>query len=134
MTKLNTIEGINFVAVERLHAADITSVEDLLSVGCNKSGRKALAQQVGVTAGHILGWINRADLARVKGIGGEYADLLEAAGVCTVPDLAKQDAVDLHKTLQLVNRAKKLVKRVPSISRVETWVVLASKLPSIIEL
>ena len=134
MAKLDKIEGIGFIAVERFHAIGINSMDALLIAGRTKSGRKALAQKVKVTERRIAGWVNRADLARVKGIGAEYADLLEAAGVQTVPDLAEQVAETLHKALHSINRAKKLVKRVPSISRVEVWITLAKELPAIVEL
>ncbi len=133
MTQLNTIEGIGYVAAERLQDNGVTSVEALLEVGRHLEGRKKLAQHVGVTTRRMTGWVNRADLARVKGIGSEYADLLEAAGVCTVPDLAQQASSDLHKKLQKINRLKKLVRRVPSQTRIDSWILLAKELPAVIE-
>ncbi len=133
MTRLNTIEGIGYVASERLHEIGITSVEALLEAGRTVQSRKELAHHVGVTASRMTGWVNRADLARVKGVGSEYADLLEAAKVHTVPDLANQDATPLHKKLQQINRLKRLVRRVPSQSRIATWIDLAKELPAVIE-
>lgn len=133
MTKLNTIEGIGYVTTERLHAIGITSVEALLEHGRTPQTRRDIAQKIGVTMSRLSGWVNRADLARVKGIGGEYADLLDAAGVVTVPDLAKQTPDLLHQQLQRINRTKRLVRRVPSKRRLEVWIELATELPPVVE-
>ena len=81
----------------------------------------------------ILKWTNRADLARVKGIGGEYADLLEAAGVDTVPELATRKPANLVAKLHEVNEEKKLVRKLPTENQVEGWVAQAKELPRVIE-
>lgn len=132
MARLDTIEGIGLRFAERFHAMGITSVEALLEAGRTPEQRKLLAQQIGVTANRMTGWVNRADLARVKGIGSEYADLLEAAGVHTVPELAKHQADELHAALKTINRVKRLVRRVPSLNRLETWITLAQTLPAVV--
>ena len=106
------------------------SQEDLLVAGSTPKARKELAAKTGISGKLLLEWINRADLARVKGIGEEYADLLELAGVDTVPELARRNAVNLHKKLIEVAEAKKnVVRRVPAASEVTKWVAAAKELP-----
>jgi len=129
MTKLSTIEGIGDTYAETLKSAGVTSIENLLEKGSTPSGRKSLAEASGLSGKLLLGWINRADLFRVKGIGEEYADLLEKAGVDTVPELAQRSPANLTKKMVEVNEKKKLVRKVPVQSMVEGWVAQAKKLP-----
>lgn len=133
MTKLTKIEGIGLVAATKLQSAGVDSVEKLLNVGKTPQGRKQLVEQTGLSHKRILGWVNRADLARIKGIGEEYADLLEAAGVDTVPALARRNPENLHAKLKEVNSMKKLVRRIPAVTRVRGWVEQAQELPRLIE-
>ena len=133
MAKLDSIEGIGLRSVQLLAGAGVHSVEHLLAAGRTPDGRRSLSVQAGVTSRHIFGWVKRADLARIKGVGGEYADLLEAAGIHTVPDLADQSPTELRESLNKVNKSKRLVKRVPSISRIEQWVNEAKRLPKLID-
>lgn len=133
MTKLTKIEGIGQSSAAKLMAAGITSVEALLEAGNTPSGRKALVNQVQISRRLILKWVNRADLSRIKGIGEEYADLLEASGVDTVPDLARRNSENLHVKLKEVNRNRRLVRRVPTVRQVTSWVAQAAQLPRIIE-
>ena len=129
MTKLSEIEGIGAVYEEKLKAAGIKSIEDLLEKGRTKKHRVNLTEISGVSDMLILEWLNRADLARVKGIGSEYADLLEASGVDTVPELARRSPQNLVEKMADVNEAKKLVRRLPVLSQVESWVAQAKELP-----
>ncbi len=133
MAKLNVIEGIGNVSRTRLETAGVDTVEKLLELGKTQHGRQSLSGQTGLSSRRILNWVNRADLARVNGIGEEYADLLEAAGVSNVPNLAEKDATHLHARLKEVNNMKRLVRRVPAISRVSNWVQQARELPAVIE-
>jgi len=132
MTHLSEIEGIGATYTEKLEAADIHSIEKLLELGCEKKARKELAEQTGISEKLILNWVNRADLARVKGIGTQYADLLEHAGVDTVPELAQRRPDNLHAKMQEVNETKKLVRSLPALSQVEKWVAQAKELPRMI--
>lgn len=77
----------------------------------------------------ILGWANRADLTRIKGVSTQYADLLECAGVDTVPELKQRNAENLHAKMAQVNEDKNLVRKVPALSQVESWVEQAKDLP-----
>jgi predicted flap endonuclease-1-like 5' DNA nuclease len=80
----------------------------------------------------ILKWVNHIDLYRVKGIGSEYAELLEQSGVDTVVELATRNPANLYQTLVSVNEAKKLVRKLPVLSQVEDWVNQAKNLPRVV--
>lgn len=133
MTKLVEIEGIGETYAQKLVAAGIASQEDLLGQGHTRKGRADLSEKSEISEKLILGWVNRADLARVKGIGEEYADLLEQAGVDTVPELAQRNAENLHAKMEEINETKNLVRRVPSQNEVADWVAQAKELPRVIE-
>ncbi|MEO0972129.1 MAG: DUF4332 domain-containing protein [Pseudomonadota bacterium] len=132
MTKLTEIEGIGQVYAEKLSADGIATTEKLLEAGCTRSGRKKISTQCDISEKLVLKWVNRADLARVKGIGEEYADLLELAGVDTVPELAQRNAANLHAKMAEVNEEKKAVRQLPSAEKVAAWVAQAKELPRVV--
>lgn len=132
MTKLVEVEGIGEVFDAKLEAAGVHSIEQLLQMGATRKGREDLSESSGVSEKLILKWVNRADLARIKGIGSEYADLLEVAGVDSVPELAQRNAEHLIAKLTEVNTAKKLTRRLPTASEVADWVEQAKKLPRVV--
>lgn len=132
MAKLADIEGIGKTYAAKLKKAGVGSQTGLLKLCCEKKGRKKVAAASGLSEKQILEWVNRADLARVKGIGGQYADLLEAAGVDSVPELGNRNAVNLHKKMAEVNAKKKLVRQLPSDSQVANWVKQAKKLKRVV--
>lgn len=74
-----------------------------------------------------------ADLFRISGVGQEFAELLEAAGVDTVPELAQRNAENLTAKMEEVNEAKKLTRRTPSLKEVEKWIAEAKSLPRELE-
>ncbi len=129
MKKLTQIEGIGAVYGQKLQQAGVGTIENLLEQGASPGGRKEIAQKAGVSEKQVLRWANMADLFRIKGIGEEYADLLEAAGVDTVPELAQRNPGNLKIKLAEINEAKNLVRRVPSEPEVTGWVEQAKKLP-----
>ena len=129
MTRLTQIEGIGPVYAEKLELAGLLTVEELLERGASPTGREELGARTGISAPLILKWVNRADLVRVKGIGEEYADLLEASGVDTVPELAQRNPQNLFQKLTEVNTEKHLVRRKPALAQVEDWVAQAKDLP-----
>ena len=131
MTNLRQIEGIGPVYADKLQQVGIESIEDLLNKGAAPQGRKEMAEKTGISPKLVLRWINRADLARVQGIGEEYGDLLEAAGVDTVPELAQRNPQNLYQKLSEVNAEKKLVRHLPSQAQVESWVAQAKELPRV---
>ena len=132
MANIIEIEGIGEKYAAALQAAGVNTVEALLEKGAAPAGRKALAESAGVSTEKILEWVNRADLMRIKGVGSEYADLLEAAGVDTVKELAQRRADNLSAKLAELNEAKKLVRRIPTESEVEKWVAEAKTLPGMV--
>jgi predicted flap endonuclease-1-like 5' DNA nuclease len=132
MTKLLEIEGIGSVFAEKLENAGVTSIEQLLKDGASAAGRKKIAAGSGIDEGKLLEWVNHADLMRINGVGSEYADLLEAAGVDTIVELATRNAENLYARMTEVNAAKKLVRRDPSLSEVQRWVAEAKTLDRIV--
>lgn len=126
---ISEIEGIGPVYAEKLGAAGIKTTEAYLERAKDPKGRKALAEETGIEASRILKWANMADLMRISGVGEEYSELLEAAGVDTVKELKHRNAENLAAKMAEVNEAKKLVRQVPSESQVVKWVEQAKDLP-----
>ena len=133
MTSLTKIEGIGAANTRKLQEAGIKSIEALLEQGATKKGRNTLEKSTGISGANLLKWVNRADLMRVKGIGEEYADLLEAAGVDTVPELGKRKPDNLHAKMTEVNTAKKLVRQLPSAKVVAGWVEQAKSMERVVK-
>ncbi|MCB2224435.1 MAG: DUF4332 domain-containing protein [Actinobacteria bacterium] len=131
MASIETIEGIGATYGKKMRAAGIRSTGALLKAGASAKGRSALAEKTGFSTHQILEWTNRADLMRVRGVGEEYSDLLEAAGVDTVKELRTRNAENLHKKMDEVNSAKKLVRRLPALSMVKRWIKHAKELPPV---
>jgi predicted flap endonuclease-1-like 5' DNA nuclease len=132
MTQIADIEGIGEAYAKKLTEAGIRTVEILLQEGSEPKGRKALAEKTGIKETLILEWVNRADLDRIKGVGSEYADLLEAAGVDTVVELGKRVPANLLKKMEEVNATKKIVRKMPVESQVADWVEQAKKLERVV--
>jgi len=129
MAKLVEVEGIGEAYAKKLHSAGITSTESLLKSGATPKGRKEIAEKSGISDSLILEWVNHVDLFRIKGIGSEYSDLLEEAGVDTVPELAQRTAANLYKKIIEINTVKKLVRKLPTEKQVADWIDQAKKLP-----
>lgn len=129
MTKLLDIEGIGEKYAQKLKDAGVPTVEALLEQGSTAKGRKDVAEKADIGDALILEWVNHADLFRIKGVQEEYADLLEEAGVDTVPELAQRNPGNLYKKLVEVNNAKELVRQLPTQKQVEDWVKQAKELP-----
>ena len=133
MAKLEYVEGIGKVYAKKLNGAGVRSTQALLRQGATPEGRKAIAKAAGVSDKLLLEWINHVDLFRITGVGEEYADLLEEAGVDTVPELAQRKPEHLHEALKATNDKKKLVRQLPGLGRVKAWVAEAKKLPRVIK-
>ena len=127
--KVIDIEGIGSVNAKKLEEIGISSVEALLDNGSTLKGRKEIASKTGIADAHVLKWVNQADLFRVKGIGAQYSDLLEASGVDTVVELAARKPEHLAKKMAEVNEAKKFVRQLPSEKQVAEWIEHAKSLP-----
>ncbi|NNE73812.1 MAG: DUF4332 domain-containing protein [Acidimicrobiales bacterium] len=128
MASLQSIEGIGPATAKKFAKAGIRTTGALLKAGGTKSGRKQLAAESGVSEKMVLEHVNRADLMRVKGVGEEYSDLLEHAGVDTVKELRNRNAENLHAKMGEVNAKKKLVRRPPSLGETKRWVAHAKTL------
>ncbi len=129
MVRLVEVETIGPVYSERLKKAGVNSIEKLLLMGSTRKGRSGIAANTGLSEEQILNWVNRADLSRVKGIGTQYADLLEAVGVDTVPELAQRNPQNLYDTLAVANTENKRVRALPPLLAVEDWIKQAKMLP-----
>ena len=127
--KIDEIEGIGPAKKEALAKADIATTDALLEKGADPAGRKAVAEASGLSEKEILKFCNMADLMRISGVGEEYSELLEAAGVDTVKELKMRRPDNLAAKMAEVNETKKLVRQVPSESQVEKWVAQAKDLP-----
>ena len=129
---IEEIEGIGPAFAEKLRAADVSSIDALLEKGATPEGRSALVEQTGIDAVRVLRWVNHADLIRVVGIGPEFAELLEASGVDSVPELAQRNVENLVTALTETNDARSLVRRVPSAADVTDWIEQAKALPRVV--
>ena len=130
--KIEEIEGIGPVMGEKMREAGVNTTDKLLECTQTPKQRKELAEATGISLKLILRFANMADLFRINGVGQEYAELLEAAGVDTVPELAQRNAENLTAKMEEVNEEKKLVRRTPSLAVVEKWVEEAKSLPRVL--
>jgi predicted flap endonuclease-1-like 5' DNA nuclease len=125
---ITEIEGIGETYGLKLKAAGVQKTEDLLEKGGTKKGREHLAENTGLPESLILTWVNHADLMRINGIGGQTSELLEAAGVDTVKELAQRNPNNLHEKLVEVNDKFGLSGRVPSAGELENMIEQAALL------
>ena len=129
---MDYIEGVGPVYAEKLKAVGVDTPKALLERGATPRGRQEIAAATGISDKLILRWVNHVDLYRIKGIGSEYADLLEMAGVDTVVELATRNPANLYQRLVSVNMEKRLVRKVPFPSQVEGWIEQAKQLPRMV--
>ncbi len=132
MASLVEIEGVGEIYAQKLQEAGIQTTQALLDQGSSPQGREQIAEMTGISEALILRWVNHVDLFRIKGVGEEYADLLEAAGVDTVPELAQRNPENLYQKLVAVNQEKKRVRKLPDQAQVSDWVKQAKQLPRVI--
>ena len=131
--KVVDIEGVGEVYAEKLIAAGIKTDAELLEKCAKPSGRKALEEATGISGKLILKWTNHCDLYRIKGVGPQFAELLEASGVDTVKELKHRVAANLAAKLLQVNEEKHLVRRVPVESEIQAMIDQANELPAAVE-
>jgi predicted flap endonuclease-1-like 5' DNA nuclease len=132
MASLKDVEGIGPKYSEMLHKAGITSTDSLLAKGATPTGRQEISKASGISHELILKWVNFVDLYRIKGVGSEYSELLERAGVDTVVELSKRIPEHLVEKMTQVNATDKLVRQLPRLAQVKDWVEQAKKLPRVI--
>jgi predicted flap endonuclease-1-like 5' DNA nuclease len=132
--KMDEVEGIGPVYAEQLALAGIATADDLLEQGAKPGGRAAIEKATGISETLVLKWVNRIDLMRIKGVGSEFSDLLEAAGVDSPAELANRNAANLANTFQEVVAARPgTVRRVPTESEVQGWIDQSKDLPKVVE-
>jgi predicted flap endonuclease-1-like 5' DNA nuclease len=132
--KIDEIEGIGATQAAKLAQAGVTTTDDLLQWGANPAGRKSLEETTGISGKLILEWVNHVDLMRINGVGSEYSDLLEAAGVDSPSELAQRNATSLATTFQEVVAARPgIVRRVPSEAEVAGWIAESKTLAKVVE-
>jgi predicted flap endonuclease-1-like 5' DNA nuclease len=133
MASIIDIEGIGPEIAGKLRNAGVRSTTALLDRAGTAKGRKELSAAIGIDESRLLQWVNHADLFRVSGIGSEYSDLLECAGVDTIPELKQRNASALYDALVSTNEAKKLVRKLPTKEQVAGWIKQAKSLPRVVE-
>ena len=131
--KIAEIEGIGDSYAAKLQEAGIYTTEELLKECATPGGRRKVAEQTGISPKLILKWANHADLFRIKGVAGQFAELLEASGVDTVKEFRHRVAANLHQKMVEVSEAKNLCNRVPSVSELEKMIDQAKELEPAIE-
>ena len=129
---MQTVQGIGPERRAALAAIGITTRQELLDRGATPEGRAEIAEQSKISEKLIAGWVSAVDLTRVTGVGPQSAELLQAAGVATVGDLAQQDAASLHEKLVAVNASRKLVRVVPGVAQIEKAIDTAKELPQVV--
>ena len=130
---IENVEGIGPVMGEKFREAGIKDTDTLLQHVLKPAQRKELAETTGISPKLILRFANMVDLYRINGVGSEYSELLEAAGVDTVPELAQRNAANLAKAMEEVNEQKNLTRRVPTEAEVAKWVAHAKELPRMLQ-
>ena len=131
--KIEDVEGIGPIFAQKLQAAGVNTTDDLLERGGNQAGRASLASASGLTETQLLEWVNHADLMRINGVGSEYADLLEAAGVDSCAELAQRNAANLAQTFQELDAARpNWIRQIPSEATVAAWIAEAKTMEAVV--
>lgn len=133
MAPLEKVEGIAGVYAAKLRAAGVKSTDALLKMGATPKGRQEIEEKSGIAHKLILKWVNQCDLYRIKGVGGEYAELLEVSGVDTVPELAQRKAEHLRARMAEANAKKRYVRQLPAVAAVDRWIKHAKSLPRVVK-
>jgi len=131
--KVEKIEGVGAKYAAKLQKVGIASTKQLLDRAATRKGRKVLAEASGIEEKLILKWANMCDLLRIKGIGEEFSELLEVAGVDTVKELSKRRADNLHKAMVEANGRRKLVRQLPGVGQIENWVSQAKAIAPVMQ-
>jgi predicted flap endonuclease-1-like 5' DNA nuclease len=131
--RIDEVEGIGAAYAAKLGGVGINTTDDLIMAAASAAGREKVAGMTGITAGQLLEWVNHVDLMRIEGVGPEYADLLEAAGVDSPAELAQRNAANLAQTFQEIDAARpNWVRRVPSEATVAGWIASAAEMEKVV--
>ncbi|MEM7584036.1 MAG: DUF4332 domain-containing protein [Acidobacteriota bacterium] len=130
--RIEDIEGIGPAYAEKLATVGIKNTDAFLAKCADRKGRKAIAADADLSEKHILKWANLADLMRISGIGPQYSELLEAAGVDTVKELRNRNAENLAAKMKEVQQEKRLTRTSPGVSTVSRWIARAKEMDPVI--
>ena len=122
MNSIDSINGMTHTEATKLRRARVRTTVTFLQIASTRSGRALLTKETGITSPKLLHWAKRAELMKIKNLGRDYADLLEAVGVESVTDLKRRNPESLHEMMQNANHVKKIVDRMPSLKRVTNWI------------
>tara|TARA_B100001029_G_scaffold144910_1_gene125067 strand:- start:1693 stop:2097 length:405 start_codon:yes stop_codon:yes gene_type:complete len=122
MNSIDSINGMTHTEATKLRRARVRTTVTFLQIASTRSGRALLTKETGITSPKLLHWAKRAELMKIKNLGRDYADLLEAVGVESVTDLKRRNPESLHEMMNNANQAKKIVDRMPSLKRVANWI------------
>jgi predicted flap endonuclease-1-like 5' DNA nuclease len=132
MASISAIQSMSHRDATKLRKAGVRTTDSLLKTASTRTGRRRLAKDTGLSESDILGWVNRADLFRITGVGSEYADLLEVAGVDTIRELRRRNPDRLLEAMTELNLRKRLVRRLPTGAMVSAWVEQANDLEPLV--
>ena len=122
MNSIDSINGMTHTEATKLRRARVRTTVTFLQIASTRSGRALLTKETGITSPKLLHWAKRAELMKIKNLGRDYADLLEAVGVESVADLKRRNPESLHEMMHNANQAKKIVDRMPSLKTVTNWI------------
>ena len=122
MNSIDSINGMTHTEATKLRRARVRTTVTFLQIASTRSGRALLTKETGITSPKLLHWAKRAELMKIKNLGRDYADLLEAVGVESVADLKRRNPESLHEMMHNTNQIKKIVDRMPSLKRVASWI------------
>jgi len=131
--RIDEVEGIGAVHAAKLGEVGITTTDDLIMAAAGAAGREKVSAMTGISTGQLLKWVNHVDLMRIEGVGPEYAELLEAAGVDSPAELTQRNAANLAQTFQEVDAARpNWIRRVPSEATVSAWIASAKAMDKVV--
>ncbi len=122
MNSIDSINGMTHTEATKLRRARVRTTVTFLQIASTRSGRALLTKETGITSPKLLHWAKRAELMKIKNLGRDYADLLEAVGVESVADLKRRNPESLHEMMHNTNQIKSIVDRMPSLKRVASWI------------
>lgn len=127
------IEGIGEVYANKLKEAGVKTTDDLLERCATKSGRRKMAEATGISEKLILKWTNHSDLFRIKGVAGQFSELLEAAGVDTIKEFRHRVPANLYAKMEAINAEKNICNRIPSVKEIEKMVAQAKEMEPMVK-
>ena len=122
MTSINSINGMTHIEATKLRRARVRTTVTFLQIASSRSGRALLTKETGISSPNLLHWAKRAELMKIRDLGRDYSDLLEAVGVESVSELKRRNPESLHESMSVINNKQEIVDRMPSLKRVTKWI------------